>query len=208
MTNAINLMQPLGDDWQATLRAIDDFYALKDGREEREVLLFSAWPTPDLRAHGWTLAGHPPVHLLPARASRRPRPASLEIQRVTDRAGLDDFERIMIDGYPFSGLTAGALFGTSLLNDESLRFWVGYEHGRAVSAALACADTGINNVMLITTLPEARGKGFGEALTWEASLLDPALPAMLLSSDLGRPVYERMGYLPLFRYTLWYRNRP
>lgn len=28
------------------------------------------------------------------------------------------------------------------------------------------------------------------------------LPAMLLSSDVGRPVYERMGFLPLQRMTL------
>jgi hypothetical protein len=34
------------------------------------------------------------------------------------------------------------------------------------------------------------------------------LPAMLLSSDDGRSIYERMGFLPLQRLTLWYRPRP
>jgi hypothetical protein len=30
---------------------------------------------------------------------------------------------------------------------------------------------------------------------------------VLLASDLGRPVYERMGYLALVRTTLWHRER-
>ena len=36
----------------------------------------------------------------------------------------------------------------------------------------------------------------------------PSLPAMLLSSEDGRPVYERMGFLPLLRLTFWHRARP
>ena len=36
-----------------------------------------------------------------------------------------------------------------------------------------------------------------------AIIADPALPAVLFASDLGRPVYERMGYLPISRATVW-----
>ena len=61
---------------------------------------------------------------------------------------------------------------------------------------------------LVATIPDARGRGYGEALTWHAARADPSLPAMLLSSDDGRSIYERMGFLPLQRITLWYRSRP
>jgi hypothetical protein len=57
------------------------------------------------------------------------------------------------------------------------------------------------------TVPEARRRGVGTALTWRAALADPARPAALLASDLGRGVYERMGFLPLLRFTLWSRER-
>ena len=47
--------------------------------------------------------------------------------------------------------------------------------------------------------------GYGEALTWAATCVDPSLPAVLIASDLGRPVYERMGYVATSRWTLWHR---
>ena len=40
-------------------------------------------------------------------------------------------------------------------------------------------------------------------MTWTATLSSPEQPAMLIASDLGRPIYERMGYLPVSRCTLW-----
>jgi hypothetical protein len=66
---------------------------------------------------------------------------------------------------------------------------------------------GLNDVEWISTRPEARGRGIGAAVTWAATLADPALPAMLIASDAGQPVYERMGYLRVTRFTLWFRAR-
>ena len=62
------------------------------------------------------------------------------------------------------------------------------------------------------------GEGTGRVYLWSPwptadlrahgwTLADPTRPAMLIASDQGRPVYERMGYLPLFRFTLWSRTR-
>jgi hypothetical protein len=36
---------------------------------------------------------------------------------------------------------------------------------------------------------------------------DADAPSMLIASDLGRPTYERMGYLPMARFTLWAGSR-
>ena len=57
-------------------------------------------------------------------------------------------------------------------------------------------------------MPEARRRGYGAALTWRATLADPTLPALLLATAEGQPVYERMGYMSLFRFALWSRDRP
>jgi hypothetical protein len=60
----------------------------------------------------------------------------------------------------------------------------------------------------ISARPEARGRGVGAAVTWAATMADPTRPAMLIASDLGQPVYARMGYLRVTRFTLWVGSRP
>jgi len=62
-------------------------------------------------------------------------------------------------------------------------------------------------VEFVATVPEARGRGYGEAVTWSATMAEPDLPAMLIATDMGRPVYERMGYAALARWTFLVGSR-
>jgi hypothetical protein len=212
--NSATPLQPLlEENLDQVLTELDDFYGFgaADPGMTGEVFLWSAWPTPDLRKHGWHLAGHPPLHLLPAGAVAPSAPPDLKIREVTDQAGLQMFEEMSIVGFPFSDLLPyrpGNLFDERVLPDRRMRRWIGWvdEHPVAISASFI--EAGVINVALVITMPEARGKGYGEALTWRAALAEPGLPAMLLSSDMGRPIYDRMGFLPLYRFTLWYRGRP
>jgi GNAT superfamily N-acetyltransferase len=64
---------------------------------------------------------------------------------------------------------------------------------------------GQNDVEWISVHEDCRGKGYGAALTWAATLADPSLPATLIASDPGQPVYERMGYVRLTRMSMWFR---
>lgn len=43
-------------------------------------------------------------------------------------------------------------------------------------------------------------------MTWRAALANPELPAILVASDLGAPVYERMGFTTVRRITAWART--
>jgi hypothetical protein len=209
--NCATLLAPLSAETAVDrLRAIAEFFGVDDPSRQGEVLLVSAWPTGDLRPFGWHLMGHPPVHLLPAGARPPTPPAELRIEVVRDLDGLHAWERVVITGYPFEALAdapPGALASPDWLAESRLRLWVGWVEGRPVCASSAWTEHGINDVTLVATVPDARRRGYGEALTWCAARADPSLPSMLLSSDEGRPVYERMGYLPLLRLTLWYRGR-
>lgn len=207
--NAAILLRPLtGETGDGVLGALADFYGFADGRRLGAVALFSVWPTPDLRPFGWTLMGHPPLHLLPAGQPMPPPPVGLRIEEVRDEAALRVFEEVTGRGYPLPELLDAPLLDGRLLGNERMRYWVGWEGDRPVAAASAFVDQGVNDVTLVATVPEARRRGYGEALTWRAALADPVLPAMLLSSDPGRPVYERMGFMPLLRCAGWYRERP
>jgi GNAT superfamily N-acetyltransferase len=207
------LLVPLDRDTAGdTLRAIDGLYA---GTPAGEVLLFSPWPTPDLRPYGWRLEGHPPLMMRPPGEALRGRDAvaprqrdtDLRIEEVRDAEGLREFERVVVTGYPFDGVDLDhTLLDAVVLRDGRMRCWIGWSEGRAVSAVSVFTAAGINDVTVLATLPEARRRGYGETLMWAATRADPQLPAMLLSSDLGRSVYERMGYLPLARFTVWNRQ--
>jgi hypothetical protein len=210
--NCATLMQPLSTETgSATLAEIAEFFAFADPSGLGEVLLVSAWPTGDLRPAGWNLMGHPPLHLLPTGAVPRAAPPDLDVKEVRDMEALHAWERVTIEGYPLDALTGappGSVTSERWLQDPRLRLWVGWVGNRPVSASSAWTEHGINNVTLVATVPGDRGHGYGEALTWHAARADPSLPAMLISSDLGRSIYERMGFLPLQRITLWYRARP
>lgn len=210
--NCATLIQPLSAQTAAaTLDEIAAFFAFADSSHRAEVLLVSAWPTGDLRPSGWSLMGHPPILLQPAGAVSRPTPPDVDIQEVRDLEALHAWERVVIEGYPLDGVAgapAGTVTAESWLDEPRLRLWVGWVGNRPVSASSSWTEHGINDVTLVATIPDARGRGYGEALTWHAARADPSLPAMLLSSDAGRSIYERMGFLPLQRITLWYRTRP
>jgi GNAT superfamily N-acetyltransferase len=210
--NVATLLAPLfAEDVDEVVAALEDFYGFASGERTGAVYLFSAWPTPDLRRHGWILVDYQSLMLRPAGGDLPPSPPRLRIEEVQDEKNLEAFERVIVNGFPIAELTGyepGAAFKVDMLADERQHLWVGWEEGQPVSAAAAFVAAGINNVTLVATLPEARGRGYGAALTWRATLADPTLPALLIATDDGRPVYERLGYFPLFRFTVWARSRP
>jgi len=210
--NVATLLAPLfSDGVDEVISTLDEFYGFSTATYRGTAFLFSPWPTPDLRPHGWTLMGHEPLMLCPAGGELPPPPAGLRIEEVQDEANLRAFELTMVRGFESPDLEAegpGAVFGPGILRDNRMRMWVGWEVDRPVSAAAVFVDAGINDVTLVGTVPEARRRGYGAALTWRATLAGPTLPAMLLATEEGRPVYERMGYLSLFSFTVWSRDRP
>lgn len=170
--------------------------------------LWSAWTMPDLQAWGCELVGQPPLMVrLPAEIP--PAPPELRIVEVADATTLADFEAVFINGYPLPELQpvrVGSLYDTRVLGDR-LRLWVGYFGDQAVSVAGAYVGDDLTGVYGVATLPEARGHGYGAAVTARAAAADPSLPAVLQSSDMGYPVYARLGFVHIARCDLWVAPR-
>ena len=194
--NAVVLLQPPGGDDLAAVveRAFGRF-----GRARPWVLL-SLWPLPDLRPSGLALMGHPPVMVRMPGAPPPPGPPGLALVEVDDERRVADFAATLVAGFPVAD--AGALGDARVLGGP-LRLWVGYAEDRPVAVAAAFVTDEVVDVESVATLPDVRGRGFGAALTWRATLAADR-PAMLLSSDAGRTVYQRMGYVPVLRATLWF----
>jgi predicted GNAT family acetyltransferase len=74
-----------------------------------------------------------------------------------------------------------------------------------MATAAAHSAAGVTLVEGVAVMPEARGKGAGAAVTLAATTAFPGQAAVLIASDDGQPVYARLGYLRLERWTVWMR---
>lgn len=165
-------------------------------------VVVSPFATPDLRDAGATLLGHPPFMVRPSGdPADRPTPPGLELEPVTTPGALADFGLTLAEAYP--GGPAGTLFTPGILDVAGVTLWMARLDGRPVGTAAGHHGGRVNGVEMISCLASARGRRLGEAITWAPTLVRPELPATLFSSDLGRRVYERMGYLAVSRFTLW-----
>lgn len=77
--------------------------------------------------------------------------------------------------------------------------------GRVVaSAAAACYDR-LSWIGMVLTLPEFRGRGFARLLTQAAVVYSGNRAVRLDASDLGRPLYESMGFVAECATERWFR---
>ncbi len=174
------------------------------------VSLLAAGTVPDLSERGWVHVGRPPLMVRPVGRSDEVGPAELRIEPASDRSGLEVFERTLVDSYPDPSLQPyrwGSVHDERVLGGRT-RYFVGTVDGRPVATASGHVAAGINVVEMVATVPEERHRGYGAALTRAATLVDPDLPAALIASDLGRPVYEALGYVAVSRWTFWHRPAP
>jgi ribosomal protein S18 acetylase RimI-like enzyme len=119
----------------------------------------------------------------------------ITIERA-DGARWDQFLDASAEGFGMPRTLAESLFSAGVQADRRLRAFVGIVDGRAVAAAASVRIRNTVGIYSVATIPEARGRGFGTALTWHALAdADPGWEvAVLQASEMGRPIYERMGF--------------
>jgi GNAT superfamily N-acetyltransferase len=200
--NRATLERPI-DDARTVLDHIRPFY---DSGPATPFLLDSAWPTPDLTPIGFARMGHPPLMVRPAGEPFPTPPPEMHIARVDDASTAFDYERALIYGYPAPQLQP--LHEVTILTPPALdapgwHHFVGYVDDEPVAAGTGYVGNTLVRVDNIATLESARGRGYGRALTAAAAAVDPSKPAALIASDLGRGVYERLGFVALLRCTYW-----
>jgi len=202
--NQAVLHRPLTGLDDPLLSEIEDFFRDMNGRP---AMLLSAWPSPDLTARGWALVGHP------AFVARSPGPVVFEskpgvvVRQAVSTADLAEVERVAIEGFNMSylrGAPEGSMISPKLL-DSPLTFRLAEVDGDVVAVSCNHVADGVNNLALAATLPNARRRGAWAALVWARVSDDPSLPALAYTSDDSRPGFERMGFLPILRFSLWLR---
>jgi len=128
------------------------------------------------------------------------RPADgFEIRFVDDEESMQSWAEVFVNGYGLPPSWESITFDLwmQLGLDVPMRNYLGYLNGKPVSTSTVFHGGGAAGVYCVATLPEARGRGIGAAIT-----LQPLVDAremgcrigILQSSDMGFNVYKKLGF--------------
>jgi GNAT superfamily N-acetyltransferase len=149
------------------------------------------------------VAPMPGMALYPIPRSRAALPLGHEIRRITDAQGMEDHVRTCALGFGMPADMLRAIVGPATWQHPATTVYVGYTGGQPVTAGLSVRTGRTVGVYNIATIESARRHGLGAAMT-ERVVADAAAEgcdvAILQSSEMGRPVYERLGYRTVVEY--------
>ncbi len=142
------------------------------------------------------MALHPiPADIAPASA--------LDIRRVDSAAGAQDHADAAAAGFEMPIPLVRTLIGEELWLRPGCIVYVGYAEGRAVTSGFGVRTGRTIGVYTIATTPDARGRGYGAAMTRRIvadGAADGCDVAILQSSTMGLPIYERIGFRTVHEY--------
>jgi ribosomal protein S18 acetylase RimI-like enzyme len=126
------------------------------------------------------------------------RDNKLEIRLITERSDIKDWCEIV--GIELMGGAIEDSLFYKMSQNSSCRFYLAFENNIPVATALTIITGDEVGVYLIATSKEYRKKGIGQQITTQ-SLLEAqqlgCLSAHLEATDLGKSVYEKIGFLKM-----------
>ena len=133
-------------------------------------------------------------------------PPDLEIRRVTDAAGINAHRQVVSAGFGSDPSVALGTTCTDLLDRPECVVYLGYVNGQPVVSGLGWRTGRTVGVYSIATIESGRRRGYGAAMTGHVvadGVVAGCDVAALQASEVGRPIYERLGFRTLVRYTAY-----
>lgn len=118
---------------------------------------------------------------------------------------------LMVAGFETPAEVFAPMRDSTVLSQHGVTTYVALDDGEPVATALGTVSGGWVGVLNVATVPRHRRRGYGAALTARAVLdgLDAgAHSALLQSSRMGLPVYERLGFRTAEHWTVWLAEPP
>lgn len=147
-----------------------------------------------LEHRGWSMPGMQ----IPLEDVEPPTPDGLRVVRATEPAHLDGFAVAISGGFGPPPEVARTVTPDSVLGGgDHNQHLVGYVGDEPVASAELLVTGDIAGVYSVAVPEEHRRHGYGEALTAAALVAGRDLGCTigcLQASEMGRPVYERMGF--------------
>lgn len=140
---------------------------------------------------------------------RAPTPSGVVIERARRTEDLSAAIDVEIEVFGTKRPIAEALLPPAVADHPRMRAYVARLDGRPVAGAQARRDGRTVGVFGVGTVERARRRGIAAALTSFVVTDHEGVAdvAWLESSDLGLPVYERLGFRAVARSEVWVRPR-
>ena len=139
----------------------------------------------------------------------RDPPRGVTFTPITTRDQIDTYAQISGEAYAIYGAPAAATAshfnGPAALQSPHVHAVLAHLDGQPVGGALIMLSHGIAGVYWVGVSASARGRGIAFSMTAHVTNLAFELGAanvQLQASEMGEPVYRRMGYEELYRYRL------
>ena len=154
-----------------------------------------------LSAHGFGFSNDTPGMAADLHEMNVSNPSTdgFEIRVADDEESLHTWVKVFVSGYGLPSGWESITFDLwlQLGLDLPIRNYLGYLNGQPVSTSTVFHGGGVAGIYCVATVPEARGKGIGAAIT-----LKPLQDArekgyrigVLQSSDMGFNVYKKLGF--------------
>jgi N-acetylglutamate synthase len=159
------------------------------------------------RARGMVIDEREPLMLLedPTRLAPAVSVDGLDIRRLRDEE-VDLHLTIVAEGFGAPIGVFAPWIGGSLLAVRGVSAYVGSVGGHDLATALGIVADDHVGVFNVAVAPDHRRRGYGAALSARTvldGLAAGAHRALLMSSELGRPVYQNLGFRELEQWCYW-----
>jgi GNAT superfamily N-acetyltransferase len=127
-------------------------------------------------------------------------PPGFLIKEVSAEKELYDFKKVFVETYEIPGWAGQGWVDATLslgIGKTPWRMYVGYLDGAPVATNMLFNGAGVASVYAVATLPAAQRKGIGAAITLQPLLVAREMGyryGVLFSTEMGQPVYERIGF--------------
>lgn len=136
------------------------------------------------------------------------RAGELRVKPVRDMHEMKPYIDVLAEGFGMPRELAVALGSENMLHRDELRLFLGYAGAQPVATAMSLRSGNTVGVYNVATVPSDRRRGIGEEMTWHclrAGASQGCTSAALQASDMGKPIYERMGFVTVAPYRTFHR---
>jgi ribosomal protein S18 acetylase RimI-like enzyme len=166
-------------------------------------------------AAGLSQFGGMPAMFLDHRLANAVAAPGVELRRIESEPDAAAFGSIMGEAYATYGMPVecgpAAVGKLAVLRAPHIVSFLALLDGNPAAGAMVMLTHGIGGVYWVGTLPAARGRGLAELCTRAASNAGFDLGARVITlqaSIMGEPIYRRMGYFEVTRYSYHVRFEP